>query len=31
MLLFQAQRAFEIWHGVLPKIDDNLIKFLDND
>jgi len=31
MLLFQAQRAFEIWHGFLPKIDDNLIKFLDND
>jgi len=31
MLLFQAQRAFEIWHGFLPKIDDSLIKFLDND
>ena len=31
MLLFQAQRAFEIWHGFLPKVDDNLIKFLDND
>ena len=31
MLLFQAQKAFEIWHGFLPKIDDNLIKFLDND
>ncbi|MDA0870965.1 MAG: shikimate dehydrogenase [Proteobacteria bacterium] len=31
MLLFQAQRAFKIWHGFLPKIDDNLIKFLDND
>jgi len=31
MLLFQAQRAFEIWHGFLPKIDNNLIKFLDND
>ena len=31
MLLLQAQKAFEIWHGFLPKIDDNLIKFLDND
>jgi shikimate dehydrogenase len=31
MLLFQAQKAFEIWHGFLPIIDDNLIKFLDND
>ena len=31
MLLFQAQKAFEIWHGFLPKIDNNLIKFLDND
>ena len=31
MLLFQAQRAFEIWHGFLPIIDDNLIKYLDND
>jgi len=31
MLLFQAQKAFEIWHGFLPKVDENLIKFLDND
>ena len=31
MLLFQAQIAFEIWHGFLPKIDDKLIKFLNND
>ena len=31
MLLFQAQKAFEIWHGFLPKIDNDLIKFLDND
>jgi len=31
MLLFQAQKAFEIWHGILPKIDNNLIEFLDND
>ena len=31
MLLFQAQKAFEIWHGFLPKIDNNLLGFLDND
>ena len=31
MLLFQAQKAFEIWHGVLPKVDSNLIEFLDHD
>jgi len=31
MLLFQAQKAFEIWHGFLPKIDDKLIELLDND
>jgi len=31
MLLFQAQKAFEIWHGFLPKIDNNLFRFLDND
>ena len=31
MLLFQAQKAFEIWHGISPKIDNNLIEFLEND
>jgi len=31
MLLFQAQKAFEIWHGFLPKIDNNLLEFLKND
>ena len=31
MLLFQAQKAFEIWHGFSPKIDNNLLEFLDND
>ena len=31
MLLFQAQKAFEIWHGFLPKIDNNLLDYLDND
>ena len=31
MLLFQAQKAFEIWHGFLPKIDNNLLEFLNND
>ena len=31
MLLFQAKKAFEIWHGFLPKIDNNLLEFLNND
>ena len=31
MLLFQAQKAFEIWHGFLPKIDNNLLDYLKND
>ena len=31
MLVFQAQKAFEIWHGILPKIDKNLLEFLNND
>ena len=31
MLLFQAQKAFEIWHGFLPIIDNNLLDYLDND
>ena len=31
MLLFQAQKAFEMWHGFLPKIDSNLLEHLDND
>ena len=31
MLLFQAQKAFEIWHGFLPKIDNDLLVYLDND
>ena len=31
MFLYQAQKAFEIWHNILPKIDADLIKFLKND
>ena len=31
MFVYQAQKAFEIWHGFLPKIDEKLIKFMDND
>lgn len=26
MLLYQAQKAFEVWHGVLPAVDDALRK-----
>ena len=29
MFIFQAQLAFKVWHKILPKIDDELIKLLD--
>ena len=29
MFLFQAQKAFSIWHKIEPKIDNKLIKFLE--
>ena len=29
MFIFQAFLAFNLWHGVQPKIDDNVIKLLD--
>ena len=29
MFIYQAFAAFEIWHGVKPKIDDEVIKLLD--
>ena len=28
MFLFQAQKAFNIWHNIEPKIDEKVIKFL---
>ena len=28
MFLFQAQKAFNIWHNIKPKIDEKLINFL---
>ncbi len=31
MFIYQAQLAFEIWHGIKPEIDDEVIKLLDND
>lgn len=31
MFIYQAQKAFEIWHGLLPKIDEKLINFINND
>ena len=30
MFLFQAQKAFNIWHNIEPKIDEKLIKFLES-
>ena len=29
MFIYQAQLAFDLWHGVLPKIDKETIKILD--
>ncbi len=31
MFIYQAFHAFKIWHKLLPKIDDELIKLIDND
>ena len=31
MFLYQAQKAFELWHNISPKIDDILIDYLKND
>ncbi len=30
MFIYQAQLAFKIWHKILPKIDDNIIKLVEN-
>ena len=30
MFLIQAQKAFSIWHNVEPKIDNEVLKFLNN-
>ena len=31
MFLYQAQKAFNLWHNVTPKIDEKLIRYLYND
>ena len=31
MFVYQAQASFKIWHDVLPKIDNNVIKLLEDD
>ena len=31
MFIYQALSAFNIWHGIKPDIDENVIKLLDND
>ncbi len=31
MFIYQAAAAFKIWHGVEPKVDNNVINFLDYD
>ena len=29
MFIYQAQLAFDLWHGILPEIDKEIIKILD--
>jgi shikimate dehydrogenase len=29
MFVYQAQKAFFIWHKVIPEIDNEIINFLD--
>ena len=31
MFLYQAQKAFSLWHNVKPKLEEKLTKFLYND
>jgi len=31
MFLYQAQKAFNLWHNITPKIDEELIRYLYND
>ena len=31
MFIYQASLAFKIWHGISPKINDNIMRILDND
>ena len=31
MFLYQAQKAFHLWHNISPKIDEKLINYLFND
>ena len=31
MFIYQAQKAFNLWHNLTPNIDDQLINYLYND
>ena len=31
MFLYQAQKAFNLWHNLLPDVDQKLINYLYND
>ena len=31
MFIYQAHQAFTIWNNVMPKIDEKVIKLLEND
>jgi len=30
MFIYQAQLSFEIWHGILPKIDNEIVNLLND-
>ena len=31
MFIYQAQLSFKIWHNITPKVDDSIIKLLNDD
>ena len=31
MFIYQAQKAFEIWHGIKPNINKKALELLEND
>ena len=31
MFLYQGQKAFNLWHNIMPKVDDELLRYLYND
>ena len=31
MFIYQAHQSFTMWHQIMPKIDDDTIKLIEND